>query len=176
MQTPASPSTAPSQPAKPARKPRLKAGGRGKGFVPTKEQRTLVEGMAAYGIPHVEIAALIINPETQSHISAITLREHFREELDTGHTKANAKVIGAMFKNATTGTKAFPGGIPVSQIFWAKVRMQWRTADKQGEAPPPPANPAEKMTALEVVRRIAFLLYRPPGAARAPVTIEQPKT
>ena len=129
--------------------------------------------MAAYGIPHDEIARLIFHPNTEDPISPTTLRLHFRVELDTGHTKANAKVIGAMYKNATTGTKAFPGGIPVSQIFWAKVRMRWRTAEKEGEVPPPPPNPAEGLSPLEVVRRIAFLMRQADRSPRVPVTIEQ---
>lgn len=130
--------------------------------------------MCAYGIPHEDIARLIINPETKSHISSTTLRAHFREEIDTGATKANTKVIGAMFKNATTATKSFPGGIPVIQIFWAKARMGWQ-GSIDVDAPPTAAITADKLTPLEIVRRIAFLLYRPPGAQKPPITIEQPK-
>jgi hypothetical protein len=49
-------------------------------FKPTKKQRELVESMAGYGMPHVDIARLI----TDDGIDPKTLRLHFRKELDRG--------------------------------------------------------------------------------------------
>lgn len=127
--------------------------------------------MAGYGIPHDDIAKLVINPDSGEGISHGTLRQHFRTELDRGHITANTKVVGGMFKNATTPTKAFPGGIPVSQIFWTKVRMGWRDRPGEGEPAAPSVIPAEKMTPLEVVRRLAFLMHQA-GRAQQPATID----
>lgn len=115
---------------------------------------------------------MIINPDTKAPISPTTMRQHFRAELDRGHILANSKVVGAMFKNATTGTKAFPGGIPVSQIFWLKARAHWRTVDKPG-GDTPPTPPSATHTALEIARRIAYLLHV--AGNRGPVTITQKK-
>jgi len=71
-----------------------------------------VEAMAAYGIPEAEIAAVFkIDPET--------LRKHFRDELDLGHTKANAQVAGFLFNAAKSGNVT-------AQISWLKTRARWK--------------------------------------------------
>ena len=124
-------------------------------FEPTAEQRQLVLALTGYGIPQGDIAALIKNPHTQSGISEMTLRKWFAEEIKTGMSNANAKVVGALFKNATTTTPTYPGGIPVSQIFWLKCRAGWQRPE--AEQPPLPQTPDERGK-LEVVRRIAFAL------------------
>lgn len=77
----------------------------------TPEQRELVEAMAGFGIPHEEIA-VVLNTGVES------LYEHFREELATASTKANAKVAGFLFTQAKTNTSA--------AIFWLKVRAGWK--------------------------------------------------
>jgi hypothetical protein len=71
-----------------------------------------VEAMAAYGIPEDDIAAVL-------KVDAKTLRKHFRDELDLGHTKANAQVAGFLFNSAKTGNVT-------AQIFWLKTRARWR--------------------------------------------------
>jgi hypothetical protein len=51
-----------------------------------------------------------------------TLRKHFRDELDTGHIKASAKVAGNLYRIATgSGCEAV-----AAAIFWLKVRAGWR--------------------------------------------------
>jgi len=46
--------------------------------------RRQVEALAGYGVPEADIAGMIgIDPKT--------LRKHYRDELDHGHVKANAK-------------------------------------------------------------------------------------
>src|SRR6478736_9649059 len=51
-------------------------------------------------------------------IAAKTLRKHFRAELDAGHSKANAKVAGNLYRIATgSGPEAV-----TAAIFWLKVR------------------------------------------------------
>ena len=56
-------------------------------------------------------------------MSRTTLLKHFREELDNGATKANVKVVAALFKMATSGD------CPAATIFWCKTRLGWREKD-----------------------------------------------
>ena len=68
--------------------------------------------MAAYGIPETDIAAVLkLDPKT--------LRKHYREELDLGHTKANPQVAGFLFNAAKSGNVT-------AQIFWLKTRARWK--------------------------------------------------
>src|SRR3954471_3238392 len=84
-------------------------------FEPTQTQRRMVEAMAGCGVPEADIAVVI-------GIAPKTLRKHFREELDTGHIKANAKVAGNLYRIATgSGREAV-----TAAIFWLKVRAGWR--------------------------------------------------
>ena len=138
-------------------------------FQPTADHKALVEALAGYGIPHEEIAKLIINPETSGHISRITLEKHFERELDRGHVAASSRVIGGLFKNAVTPTDRFPGGIPVAQIFWLKVRERWRTTD--GPRPPEPPPPQEETGLADAARRIAFALELHAKTARNTIDV-----
>jgi hypothetical protein len=50
------------------------------------------------------------------------MRKHYRDELDTGHIKATAKVAEILFRKATTdGSQAV-----TAAIFWLKTRGGWR--------------------------------------------------
>jgi hypothetical protein len=81
-------------------------------YTPEPATRGQVEAMAAYGIPEGDIAAVLrIDPKT--------LRKHYRDELDLGHTKANAQVAGFLFNSAKSGNVT-------AQIFWLKTRARWR--------------------------------------------------
>jgi hypothetical protein len=62
-------------------------------FNPTPEQRKVVEAMAGFGIPEEHIARIV----GEHGIDPKTLRKHFRTELDTGATRANAAVAQALF-------------------------------------------------------------------------------
>lgn len=86
-------------------------------FLPTPEQRRTVRAMAAYGIPQMEIAAVI-------GISDRTLRKTFRDELDKAATEANAKVAEVCFRMATSGT------VPAATFFWLKTRAGWREVNR----------------------------------------------
>jgi len=81
---------------------------------PTENGRKSVEAMAGFGIPEEDIARVI-------GISAKTLREHYRDELDLGHVKANTRVAQNLFSIAT-GAGA---GAVTAAIFWLKVRAGW---------------------------------------------------
>lgn len=112
--------------------------------------------MAAMGIPEDQMVMAVHNPATKAPISPVTLRKHFREELDKGMLQANSKVAAALFKNATTPTETFPGGIPAAQIFWAKTRMRWQQRPELNQPPPP--EPTEEVSMQDAMRRAAFVL------------------
>ncbi len=162
METTASTSASqtPAEPEYPqARTPKRKAGNPNfKPFEPTAEQRVLVEAMTGYGIPQQDIVTLIINPKTGKPINEVTLRDHFRPEINRGLAAANTKVVGALFKNATTPTPTYPGGIPTAQIFWLKARLGWKDGSGPGDNTPPPQG-ANEVSLRDTARRVAFLLY-----------------
>lgn len=59
-----------------------------------------------------------------------TLRKHYRQELDFGHTKANARVAEFLYRKATTeGSQAV-----TAAIFWLKTRAGWRETTVQEHA------------------------------------------
>jgi hypothetical protein len=71
--------------------------------------------MAGYGVPEADIARVI-------GIDAKTLRRHYREELDTGHIKAGARVAENLYRKATgEGREAV-----TAAIFWLKTRCGWK--------------------------------------------------
>lgn len=124
---------------------------------------------AGFGLKEDEIVQLVVNPSTGKPISPVTLRLHFRHELDSGHARATSQVAQSLFKNATTATDAYPGGIPVAQIFWMKVRAKWKDRPELAPPPPPPEGGAGGM--IEHARRVAFVLaqgFRQKAAAPAP--------
>jgi hypothetical protein len=82
---------------------------------PEPNQRRQVETLAGFGIPEADIAGLVqIDPKT--------LRKHYRQELDHGHTKANAKVAENLYRMALgQGREAV-----TAAIFWLKTRARWK--------------------------------------------------
>ena len=71
--------------------------------------------MAGYGIPEIDIARVLgIDPKT--------LRKYYREELDTGHVKANAKVAESLFRKAIGDDRQSV----TAAIFWLKTRADWK--------------------------------------------------
>jgi len=76
--------------------------------------------MAAFGVPEQDIARVI-------GIDGKTLRKHYREELDTGQTKATAKVAESLYKKATGDG---PQSVTAA-IFWLKTRARWKEAPQQ---------------------------------------------
>ena len=86
-----------------------------KAHKPDAVSRRQVEAMAGYGVPEADIARVV-------GIDAKTLRKHYRDELDTGHIKATAKVAEFLFRKATTeGPQAV-----TAAIFWMKSRAGWK--------------------------------------------------
>lgn len=112
---------------------------------------------------------MVINPQTKKPISPITLRKHFRPELDAGLIKTKMRVGGALVRNAlgvapTEHHAGHPGNV-TAQIFYLKTQAGWKETEP-AEPPPPPAADADDVGRLEVARRIAFALID--GARRAP--------
>ena len=91
---------------------------------PDPAQRRQVEAMAAYGVPEVDVArVLAIDPKT--------LRKHYREELDTGHVKANSRVAESLYRKALgDGSQSV-----TAAIFWLKTRAGWKEPQPQEVAP-----------------------------------------
>lgn len=82
-----------------------------KEFEPTEEQRNLVKGFAAVGLPQSQIASYI-------GIDKVTLLKYFRKELDHGMIEANSQIAKTLYQKAMSGNIA-------AAIFWAKARMGW---------------------------------------------------
>lgn len=88
-------------------------------FVPTDDQRRMVESMAGFGIPQPDIARVL-------KIDGKTLRKYFRYELDTGTVKANTAVGQNLFRIASMRPTNANGRFVVSAaIFWMKARAGW---------------------------------------------------
>ena len=82
---------------------------------PDPALRRQVEALAGYGVPEIDIARVV-------GIDAKTLRKHYRDELDNGHVKANAKVAENFYRRATgEGREAV-----TAAIFWLKTRARWK--------------------------------------------------
>ena len=78
---------------------------------PTVETRTKVNTLASVGIPQEDIAKII-------GITKNTLIKHYRKELDTAMTMANASIAQTLFKQAKDGNTS-------AAIFWLKCRAGW---------------------------------------------------
>jgi len=115
---------------------------------PTPELRRQVETMAGYGIPAADICLSV-------GVSPMTLRKHYRHELDIGHVKANSAVAQSLFKKATgDGAQCV-----TAAIFWAKTRMGWHETIKSevmhryvARAPTPAKTVDEWMTLVKPVK------------------------
>ena len=83
---------------------------------PTDKTRAEVSALCSFGITQDEIA-------TYLDIDIKTLCKHYRKELDTGATKANAAMAKRLFD---AGVK--DGSVP-AMIFWLKTRARWRETD-----------------------------------------------
>ena len=106
---------------------------------PDAYQRRQVETLAGYGVPETEIASLIgIDPKT--------LRRHYRQELDHGHTKANVKVAENLFRKAIGDGRESV----TAAIFWLKTRAHWKETSVH-EHGGVPGRPIEQDRTLRVV-------------------------
>lgn len=110
---------------------------------PNKDTRKTVEAMTGYGIPQDEICRVV-------EVSLPTLHKYYRKEIDTGATKANAKVVESLFQNCMAGNVT-------GQIWWTKTRMRWKETTRQ-EHTGEDGGPIEVVDPKELARRIMTAL------------------
>lgn len=94
----------------------------------------------------------VTNPKTGRPISPVTLRKHFRLELDRGLLMADVKAGENLLR--LTGTSA------AAAIFWAKVRLHMKETSEfsvplVGDGEFSPTGPED---IKDTARRIAFTL------------------
>lgn len=123
--------------------------------VPTEATRAAAKSLAGFGHPQDQIAGYL-------GIDEVTLRKHYRDDLDEGMRIANQPVARNLWKIATADVVGDPGdpakGIPpkppakvnanavvTAAIYWTKVRMGWR----EKEPMLPLAGPAEALDPVE---------------------------
>lgn len=133
------------------------------GYVPTEQERMLVERMSSLGVPLEDMVLLLPSPQTGKkkpieHISTTTLRKHYPEELKKGSLRTHVQVLNAFYKNCVGDPQAGIAPNVTAQIWYTKTRLGWKEA-----ADPKPAEQAneaetEEAGALEVARRVAFTL------------------
>lgn len=70
----------------------------------------MVEMMASFRIPEDEMVQVLRNPYTGEPISRMTLRKHFRKELDSGFVSGKMRVMAATFRSALGETTTEPDG------------------------------------------------------------------
>jgi hypothetical protein len=90
--------------------------------IPTQKDREIASFASAVGIPQETIGRLI-------GVCHVTLREHYRDELDLGMARANFAVGRNLYRIATGDTPhAASAG-----MFWMKTRAGWRETGSQGD-------------------------------------------
>jgi hypothetical protein len=93
-------------------------------YQPSEAHRREVLAMTGFGILQNDIAQMLeIDPKT--------LRKHYRRELDTGVTQANARVAQTLYLMATKEKNV------AACIWWTKCRMGWKSASGDDKADTP---------------------------------------
>lgn len=90
-------------------------------FSPTDEQRNTVRVMAACGMPRLQIAREVFDPNTNEPISITTLKRYFDAELRHGKAQANAMVANALFRKCLGNSPQAVAGC----IFWLRSQAGW---------------------------------------------------
>jgi hypothetical protein len=92
-------------------------------FEPTEHQRQQVLLLTGLGVTQENIATVL-------DVAPKTLRRVFRRELDRGVIEANARVMQALYLNATKHNNV------AAQIWWSKCRAGWKdTSDASDNTP-----------------------------------------
>ena len=71
-----------------------------KKFIPTDEQRRVVEALYAYGATYEDVCAFVINPNTRKPISRDVLMREFEHELKVGKWKVVSEAAQNLLQNA----------------------------------------------------------------------------
>lgn len=95
------------------RKKRNRGGGKPK-FIPTDEERKMVESLSGFGVPQDQISAII-----RDGIHKETLEIAFRKEIDQGKAKINAQIGKRLFQKCADGDTT-------ALIWWTKTQMRWK--------------------------------------------------
>jgi rhamnogalacturonyl hydrolase YesR len=85
-------------------------------YKPTDETRALIQRCVVAGFDEATIAIC-------AGIGETTLKKYYAKELRESANRANAAVVGALYKNAMEGNVS-------AQIFWCKTRLCWRETDR----------------------------------------------
>lgn len=96
----------------------IRAGAGQPAFEPTDSERKQVEALSGYGLPIEQIGYLV-----RDGIHVDTLRAHFRSELNSGKSKANAQVGKTLFSKVMAGDTT-------AAIWWSKTQMRWAETQK----------------------------------------------
>lgn len=83
---------------------------------PTDELRKQVTSAVIAGVQQDTIAKIV-------GIAPMTLRKHYRDELDYGSDRANSEIAKTLYQQALDGNVG-------ALIFWAKTRMGWRETNR----------------------------------------------
>lgn len=83
-------------------------------FEPTEQERRQVEALSGYGLPLIQIAALI-----RDGIHVSTLSAHFNTELMVGKAKANAGAAKSIYQKVMSGD-------PGMMRYWGATQLGWR--------------------------------------------------
>ena len=84
-------------------------------FSPSKDNYQLVEALVIAGVQHKLISNIL-------KISEPTFRKHFKKQLQTAKSRANALVAQSLFQKARDGNV-------VAQIFWLKTQAGWKESN-----------------------------------------------
>jgi hypothetical protein len=90
-------------------------------FVPTQEQRSIVQLLAGYAIPHDEIAKAIRNPATKRSISTSTLARCFEHELEVGRAQVSTLLAAGLTKRLREAN--------VTALIWVSKNL-WNWSDR----------------------------------------------
>ena len=104
-----------------------------KPFTPTDKQRGMVEALVGLGLSQEEVSLLIINPTTDKHVDAKTLRKAFAYELRVGAAKVKAEIARTLFQMATEDKSVS------AALFLAKALLGYvlaLVAQKRGASTP----------------------------------------
>ena len=97
-------------------------------FVPSDDQRRMVEQLAGLGLPRDQIASLVLSPATGKGISLNVLYKVFGDELQRGTAVVNAKIAGNLARIASSPDTT--GAVVAAAIFWMKTQCGWREVQR----------------------------------------------
>jgi hypothetical protein len=97
-------------------------------FNPTDEQRSIVQLLAGYAIPHERIAQAIRNPLTRRPIGINTLRLRFEAELEAGRAEVDTLLANSFSKRLREAN-------PTILIWVSKNLWGWKdVVEQQGKS------------------------------------------